>query len=156
MWVAVSPGSDLRLARRLQEEEKQRRKEQEAKREAEEFKKLQVLIKHNHNKPGVVDLTLLHDAQYDASVLCHMAYVGSVWFICVSARQQDLQYTCVCLCMLSVVVTSPEPLLCVCVFRGSLVWMGGGATANRWRGPWRKPCLEVSWCLLTSTTRELR
>ncbi|XP_024272358.1 zinc finger-containing ubiquitin peptidase 1 isoform X2 [Oncorhynchus tshawytscha] len=38
---AVSPGSDLRLARRLQEEEKQRRKEQEAKREAEEFKKLQ-------------------------------------------------------------------------------------------------------------------
>ncbi|XP_071240533.1 zinc finger-containing ubiquitin peptidase 1-like isoform X2 [Salvelinus alpinus] len=39
--VAVSPGSDLRLARRLQEEEKQRRKEQEAKQEAEEFKKLQ-------------------------------------------------------------------------------------------------------------------
>nr|XP_029535237.1 zinc finger-containing ubiquitin peptidase 1-like isoform X3 [Oncorhynchus nerka] len=38
---AVSPNSDLRLARRLQEEEKQRRKEQEAKREAEEFKKLQ-------------------------------------------------------------------------------------------------------------------
>nr|XP_046158613.1 zinc finger-containing ubiquitin peptidase 1 isoform X2 [Oncorhynchus gorbuscha] len=38
---SVSPGSDLRLARRLQEEEKQRRKEQEAKREAEEFKKLQ-------------------------------------------------------------------------------------------------------------------
>ncbi|XP_045064607.1 zinc finger-containing ubiquitin peptidase 1 isoform X2 [Coregonus clupeaformis] len=38
---AVSPGSDLRLARGLQEEEKERRKEQEAKREAEEFKKLQ-------------------------------------------------------------------------------------------------------------------
>ncbi|XP_064802034.1 zinc finger-containing ubiquitin peptidase 1-like isoform X2 [Oncorhynchus masou masou] len=38
---AVSPGSDLRLARRLQEEEKQRRKEQDAKQEAEEFKKLQ-------------------------------------------------------------------------------------------------------------------
>lgn len=74
--VAVSPGSDLRLARRLQEEEKQRRKEQEAKQEAEEFKKLQVLIKHNRNKPGVVDLTLLHDAQYDASVLCNMTYVG--------------------------------------------------------------------------------
>ncbi|XP_038833193.1 zinc finger-containing ubiquitin peptidase 1-like isoform X2 [Salvelinus namaycush] len=92
---AVSPGSDLRLARLLQEEEKQRRKEQEAKQEAEEFKKLQVLIKHNHNNPGVVDLNLLHDAPYDASVLCHMAYVGSVWFICVSARQQDLQYTCV-------------------------------------------------------------
>ncbi|XP_064804076.1 zinc finger-containing ubiquitin peptidase 1-like isoform X2 [Oncorhynchus masou masou] len=38
---SVSPGSDLRLARRLQEEEKQRRKEQDAKQEAEEFKKLQ-------------------------------------------------------------------------------------------------------------------
>ncbi|XP_045082099.1 zinc finger-containing ubiquitin peptidase 1-like isoform X2 [Coregonus clupeaformis] len=38
---SVSPGSDLRLARGLQEEEKERRKEQEAKREAEEFKKLQ-------------------------------------------------------------------------------------------------------------------
>uniref|UniRef100_A0A4W5RTB8 Zinc finger-containing ubiquitin peptidase 1 n=1 Tax=Hucho hucho TaxID=62062 RepID=A0A4W5RTB8_9TELE len=38
---AVSPGSDLRLARRLQEEEKQRRKEQGAKQETEEFKKLQ-------------------------------------------------------------------------------------------------------------------
>ncbi|XP_010883467.2 zinc finger-containing ubiquitin peptidase 1 isoform X1 [Esox lucius] len=40
---AVSPGSDVRLARLLQDEEdeKERRKEQEAKREAEEFKKLQ-------------------------------------------------------------------------------------------------------------------
>ncbi|XP_071368999.1 zinc finger-containing ubiquitin peptidase 1 [Centroberyx affinis] len=38
---AESPGSDLRLARRLQQEEDQRRREQEAKREVEEFKKLQ-------------------------------------------------------------------------------------------------------------------
>lgn len=37
----VSPGSDLRLARRLQEEEEQRRREEEARVEKEQFKKLQ-------------------------------------------------------------------------------------------------------------------
>ncbi|KAK7885896.1 hypothetical protein WMY93_025517 [Mugilogobius chulae] len=37
----MSPGSDLKLARRLQEEEEQRRKEEEARIEKEQFKKLQ-------------------------------------------------------------------------------------------------------------------
>lgn len=39
--VNMSPGSDLRLARRLQEEEEQRRREEEAQVEKEQFKKLQ-------------------------------------------------------------------------------------------------------------------
>uniref|UniRef100_A0A8C6SEK6 Zinc finger-containing ubiquitin peptidase 1 n=1 Tax=Neogobius melanostomus TaxID=47308 RepID=A0A8C6SEK6_9GOBI len=39
--VNVSPGSDLRLARRLQEEEEQTRREEEARVEQEQFKKLQ-------------------------------------------------------------------------------------------------------------------
>ncbi|XP_029927370.1 zinc finger-containing ubiquitin peptidase 1 isoform X2 [Myripristis murdjan] len=38
---AESPSSDLKLARQLQQEEDQRRREQEARQEAEEFKKLQ-------------------------------------------------------------------------------------------------------------------
>lgn len=39
--VNVSPGSDLKLARRLQEEEEQKRREEEARVEKEQFKKLQ-------------------------------------------------------------------------------------------------------------------
>uniref|UniRef100_A0A3B4A7Y8 Zinc finger-containing ubiquitin peptidase 1 n=1 Tax=Periophthalmus magnuspinnatus TaxID=409849 RepID=A0A3B4A7Y8_9GOBI len=39
--VNASPGSDLKLARRLQEEEEQRRREEEARLEKEQFKKLQ-------------------------------------------------------------------------------------------------------------------
>ncbi|XP_055020239.1 zinc finger-containing ubiquitin peptidase 1 isoform X2 [Boleophthalmus pectinirostris] len=39
--VNASPGSDLKLARRLQEEEEQMRREEEARTEKEEFKKLQ-------------------------------------------------------------------------------------------------------------------
>lgn len=43
---AVNPGSDLKLARQLQQEEEQRRRQEEAQREREEFKKLQVRTVH--------------------------------------------------------------------------------------------------------------
>ncbi|CAK6972008.1 zinc finger-containing ubiquitin peptidase 1 [Scomber scombrus] len=39
--AAASPGSDLKLARKLQQEEEQRRREEESQQEREEFKKLQ-------------------------------------------------------------------------------------------------------------------
>lgn len=48
LWFtgAGSPGSDLKLAKRLQTEEEQRRRQEEGQQEREEFKKLQVWILH--------------------------------------------------------------------------------------------------------------